>query len=75
MKGSGTKKSRMKFGERIKAVNQFLFTDIWRMSLSQNPKGKGNFWIHTLRIAMLAIRGFKEDNVAIRASALTFSQL
>lgn len=72
MKGSGTKKSRMKFGERIKAVNQFLFTDIWRMSLSQNPKGKGNFWIHTLRIAMLAIRGFKEDNVAIRASALTF---
>jgi Predicted membrane protein len=66
------KKKKKKLGERIKAINQFLFTDIWKLSLAQDPKSKGNSWIRSLRIAMLALRGFKEDNVAIRASALSF---
>lgn len=66
------KKNKRKLSERIKSVNQFLFSDIWKISLSQNPKQKGNLWIRSLRIAMLAVRGFKEDNVAIRASALSF---
>jgi membrane protein len=66
------KKNRKKLGERIKAINQFLFSDIWKISLAQHPKQKGNKWIQSLRIAMLAVRGFKEDNVAIRASAMSF---
>jgi membrane protein len=66
------KRNRRKLGERIKVINQFLFSDIWKISLAQNPKQKGNFWIRFLRIALLAVRGFKEDNVAIRASALSF---
>lgn len=66
------KKNKRKLSDRIKSVNQFLFSDIWKISLAQNPKQKGNRWIQTLRIAMLAVRGFKEDNVAIRASALSF---
>ncbi|TCN73285.1 YihY/virulence factor BrkB family protein [Acetobacteroides hydrogenigenes] len=66
------KNKKVKFGERIRAVNQFLFSDIWKISLAQNPKQRGGLWIRSLRIAMLAVRGFKEDNVAIRASALSF---
>ncbi len=66
------RRKRKKLTEHIKAINQFLFSDIWKFSISQDPSKKGNFWINTLRITMLAFRGFKEDNVAIRASALTF---
>lgn len=66
------KRDRKKIKEQISTIRQFIFTDIWRISLDHHPRKKQNFWIKSLRIVMLAIRGFKEDNVAIRASALTF---
>lgn len=66
------RKREKSLGERIKAFNDFLLNDIWKISLSQNPKQKGNLWIRSLRIIMLAVRGFKEDNIAIRASAMSF---
>ena len=46
--------------------------DIWSIQLEHDSKKKKNFWIRSLRVILLAIRGFREDNVAIRASALTF---
>lgn len=70
---SKDKLKETKLGERIKALQQFLFTDIWRISIEQNEvKDKKSLWIRSLRVALLALRGFKEDNIAIRASALTF---
>lgn len=63
---------KRKFNERVKTIRKFLFMDIWSIQLEHDSKKKKNFWIRSLRVILLAIRGFREDNVAIRASALTF---
>lgn len=55
-------------------VLQFLKRDIWRMHLKKLPRGKG-FLIKYLRIALVAMRGCGQDNIALRASALTFFSL
>ena len=57
-----------------KKLIDFFEKDIWKISL----KGKNNWLkvlIKQLRIFMLAIRGFSEDKVQLRASALTFYSL
>lgn len=58
----------------LKKVREFLEKDIWHLSL----KGKGRglkIIIQELRVFILAIRGFAEDKVQMRASALTFYTL
>lgn len=58
----------------LKKVREFLEKDIWHLSL----KGKGRglkIVIQQLRVFILAIRGFAEDKVQMRASALTFYTL
>ena len=50
---------------------QFVRNDIWRMPLNQLPRRK-MFLIRQLRILILAARGFKEDQVLLRAPALTY---
>jgi len=58
----------------LKQVREFLEKDIWHLSL----KGKGRglkIIIQQLRVFILAIRGFAEDKVQMRASALTFYTL
>ncbi len=51
---------------KIKQANEF----IWNTSISDLSKGK-SFLIRQLRIIVLAARGFMNDRVQLRASALT----
>ncbi len=53
---------------------QFLKRDIWRIPLDQlSPKR--SFVIRQLRIMVLSVRGFSEDNVSLWASTLTIYTL
>lgn len=52
---------------QVKRINEL----IWHTPLSEISKGK-TFLIKQLRIIMIAARGFSNDQVQLRASALTF---
>jgi membrane protein len=56
--------------DQIKRLNNI----IWNTPLSEISKGK-TVLIKQLRIVVLAARGFSNDNVQLRASALTFYSL
>lgn len=64
----------IKMINKIKKTLSFLKEDIWRMSLKDIPKTKAIF-INTVRIFSLAFRGYKEDKIQQKASALTFYTL
>lgn len=55
----------------IQKITNFLKNDIWRISLRNKPKYKV-LLIKYLRIILLAFRGYNEDKVSLRSSALTF---
>ncbi|UCG28969.1 MAG: YihY/virulence factor BrkB family protein [Bacteroidales bacterium] len=63
-----------RIGIIIKEIIEFITTDIWRIPLRELPKTK-SFFIKQLRIILLALRGFSENKVQLRASALTFYSL
>lgn len=56
--------------DQIKRLND----DIWHTTLSEKSKRK-TFIFKQLRIILLAARGFSNDKVSLRASALTFYSL
>ena len=56
-----------------KLINYFQ-TDIWRISRKKYPPKK-YFLLKQLRIFVLSVKGFKEDQCKFRASALTFFTL
>ena len=58
----------------LRKVKEFLEKGIWKIRLKGRPSGK-IFFIRQLRIFLVAIRGFAEDKVQLRASALTFYSL
>jgi membrane protein len=58
----------------ISKVINFIKTDIWRIRLGNISRTK-SFLIKQLRIILLALRGFDEDKIHLRASALTFYTL
>ena len=60
-----------KFNTNIRRFIHFITVDIWRIPLEELPKRK-SFLYRQLRIILLAYRGFKEDRVQLRASALTY---
>ena len=60
-----------KLSQFNKILIEFLTVGIWKMPLYEAPRVK-SFLIKQLRIIMLALRGFSEDKVSLRASALTF---
>ncbi len=65
---------KKKISDLLQALNQalqFVKNDIWRIPLKDLPKRK-MFLIKQLRILILAIRGFREDQVLLRAPALTY---
>ncbi len=68
------KKKENKYWTKIKHAIRFLEHDVWRMPLSELSPRK-TFLIKQLRILLLAIRGFNEDKVHVRASALTYYSL
>jgi membrane protein len=52
----------------------YVRTDLWRLRLEEMSRSKF-FLIRWLRIVVLSVRGFDEDNCMLRASALTFYTL
>lgn len=65
---------RKNIGNQIARLVQFLEKGIWQVSLRNLPRRK-SWLIRPIRILLLAFRGFKEDNVGLRASSLTFFTL
>lgn len=55
-------------------VQRFLLRDIWSTRLEDYPK-KLKFAIKYLRVILLALRGFGENKVSTKASALTYYTL
>lgn len=55
----------------IKTSQKFILNDIWKISLN-NIQWHKKILIKLIRTFTLAFRGFKEDKVNLRASALTF---
>ena len=58
----------------IKRVKQFLIKDIWLEEIEAYSFVKRNA-IHSLRVLLMAFKGFREDKVALRSSALTYYSL
>ncbi len=59
---------------KIKSAYQFVMTDVWRIH-SGDLSFKKLFFLEQLRIIILTIRSFRNDNCVLRASALTFYSL
>ena len=60
--------------QTIKKIWKFISHDIWHTSMEGMSKSKAIF-IKNLRVLVLSVRGYIEDKIAIRASALTFFTL
>lgn len=69
------KESRVKrIMQTINKVNKFITHDIWSTHLDDlPPKLRAPF--KYLRVVLLALRGFNEDKVQVKASALTYYTL
>lgn len=55
----------------LKKVLHFIRKDVWRITFKDMPKHEV-ILVKILRILLLAFRGFDEDKVTLRSSALTF---
>lgn len=58
----------------FRKIKEFLENEVWKIGLKDRPASK-IFFIKQLRIFLLAFKGFAEDKVQLRASALTFYTL
>ncbi len=63
-----------KINEWIRNKLRYITEDIWKIPLGELPKQK-TFFVREIRILVLAFKGFMEDKVQLRASALTFNTL
>lgn len=60
--------------DTIKRIIAFLREDIWRIHLDDFSRLR-RFLLGQLRIVVLSVRGFREDQCHVRASALTYYTL
>ncbi|MBL0713974.1 MAG: YihY family inner membrane protein [Desulfosarcina sp.] len=60
--------------EKVSGLVQFVSGDIWRARMQEMPLLK-RIWMRGLRVLLLALRGFREDDCMLRASSLTFYTL
>lgn len=63
-----------KISRWIKDKVKYVTEDIWHIPLGDLPRRK-TFLVREIRILVLAFKGFREDKVQLRASALTFNTL
>jgi membrane protein len=68
------KKSRKSYMDTINRVSHFLTKELWSIQL-ENYRPIARIGVQALRVIMLAYRGFVEDRVLLRASALTYYTL
>ena len=64
----------MKYKTIITDTKTYVEKDIWHQNLNDLPKYK-SFGIKLLRIISMAYKGFNEDGVQLRSSALTYYSL
>jgi membrane protein len=64
----------MKVIERFKEVKNFFEHDIWKISV-KDKHPVFSFFVKQGRILIIAIRGYNEDKIQLRASALSFYTL
>lgn len=62
---------KIDFKRGFKIIKAYIFTDIWKLDISKEKAHK-RYLVKLVRTFVLAFRGFKEDKVNLRASALTF---
>jgi membrane protein len=55
----------------IQNIKGFLLNDIWRIR-DKSFSSRKSILIRSIRVVLLAFRGFKEDRILLRASALTY---
>ncbi len=55
-------------------ITQFITTDIWHIE-SKKISWTRSFFVRLLRVIMLSVRGFNNNRLQLRASALTFYSL
>jgi membrane protein len=60
--------------EQIKRFLHFLQHDLWRIDIANDSKLRA-FGVETLRVTNLVIKGVKDDNCKLHASALTYATL
>ena len=60
--------------EQIKRFLHFLQHDLWRIDIAHDSKLR-SFGVETLRVTNLVLKGVKDDNCKLHASALTYSTL
>ncbi len=60
--------------DQIKKFIHFLQHDLWRMDMGSNSKIRA-FGVEILRVTHLVLKGVKEDNCKLHASALTYATL
>ncbi len=60
--------------EQFKKFIHFLQHDLWRIDLVHDTKLQA-FGVEVLRVTQLVLKGVKEDNCKLHASALTYSTL
>jgi len=61
-------------GAKLRRAWRFILEDVWDIELSSLSWKRG-FGIKALRVAFLVLKGFREDECPLHASALTFSTL
>ena len=64
-------KPKKTFGERISWLIDFLLHDIFRVTENELSKTM-RFFVRLLKKLILSVRGFIEDDLIIKASALTY---
>lgn len=60
--------------EQIKRFVEFLKHDLWRVEVGREGK-LHTFGVEALRVTHLVLKGVKDDNCKLHASALTYSTL
>ncbi|MFP4447236.1 MAG: YihY/virulence factor BrkB family protein [Bacteroidales bacterium] len=60
--------------KKLKQLEVFFREKLWGIRL-ESKSGRQRIWLRLLRILALAVRGFQEDKVSLRASALTVYSL
>lgn len=63
-----------RIGNALSRLIKFVTYDIWRIT-EHEVSGLKEFYINTIKTIILAIRGFKNEELQTKASALTYSTL
>jgi len=66
--------AKLNLQRKLSKISPFLKREIWTIRLKDLPRWKSAI-VRTLRVIVLSVRGFNEDKVVLRASALTYFSL